>query len=76
MAVKLKVGKGEGERCPRWYLPVNRDWASMTTWCWLFPLAPFVLVFGCTRHALWLILGDVRMHAELMRQERRNREGA
>ena len=34
----------QGERIPRFFIPVRRDFARGETECWLFPWAPFVLV--------------------------------
>jgi len=50
----------QGQQFPRWYLPVRRDFTSDQMECWIFPLAPFVLVFLITYNIFWSLWNDTR----------------
>lgn len=56
--------KDEGERMPRFYLPVRRCDTRHAYECWIFPLAPFVLLWILTYRAfigIWRDLLDVSL---------------
>ena len=49
----------EGARPIGWFLPVRRTpWKHYNEF-WVFPLAPFVLIFFILKNALWSIWTDL-----------------
>jgi len=60
------VEVGHGHAYPRFFLPTHRSYMRGTTYTWIFPLAPFVLLFVILRGALWNIWRDLMEYVELL----------
>lgn len=68
MKKKIMIIKciAEGQARPRWYLPVRRNPDWITTECWLFPLAPFALVYFILARAIYLIWTDLVQELKML----------
>lgn len=61
---RLVLNSKEFGELPRFYLPVQRDLSSFSIECWIFPLAPFVLVYKIISRSLWTVWLDLFTLAE------------
>lgn len=59
MKIYLRRSHNEGEVIPRFYLPVYMNYDSFSIECWIFFLAPFVLLYKITKDVFWLIWKDL-----------------
>ena len=55
----FRMFKREGCRTPPFYLPVRYVVAQRASECWVFPLAPFVVVWFILREAGWKTWTDL-----------------
>jgi len=62
----------EGEMRPRFYLPVERCINRRAYLCWIFPLAPFVVLLRIVQHASWSVWQDFIGWARLLKEKRDN----
>lgn len=55
----VRAERHQGERYPKFFLPVKRDYHSGVMICWIFPLAPFVLFGALVAAASRSVWGDL-----------------
>ncbi len=53
-----------GMCAPRFYLPVNREWSANRIIAWIFPLAPFVLLWLIVKNIAWSLWRDLMTFLE------------
>jgi len=58
----------EGHHLPRFFLPVRRVQHVQKTICWLFPLAPFALIFYIIRDMLGIMWQDLLFFGDDLRR--------
>ena len=69
---------GVGEQIPMFYLPVGQHRVSGQIYCWIAPLAPFVLFALLFKHAfqsVWFDLVELRIILEEIMLQKRDWRG-
>lgn len=56
----------EGYERPLWYLPVRRKIDRHAYECWIFPIAPFVLIGFIVNNIFWSVWSDLITFQELL----------
>jgi hypothetical protein len=68
----LCVVVGEGNARPLWYLPVRRCIDRYSYETWIFPLAPFVLLYYIGVNVFWSIWRDLMEFSRLTADKTRS----